>query len=122
MRSGITRLQSFDNASLLADQVFSGSTQIPVTSDSSQAVVITLDRQLATTGRVLALEIGLFQTDSRSDQTLFIRPLETIGDVYAQNARIRYKLANRKDLSLFTPTTGATLYIKKVWDMGGLFS
>jgi len=111
------------NASLLADQVFSGSTQIPVTSDYTQAVLIAFDKQIASYGRMLALEIGTYQADSRNDQTFFVRIMPTLGYINGLNARVGYRiLADRTGLYLHTNTTGATLYIKKIWDMGGLFS
>ena len=122
IESAIDTLQT--NASLLAEQVWSGNIEVPHYQDPSGSLEVPLSKQVAS-GSVLAIRVSRSASDSRNDQVLFISANISLG--YA-----RYCSASDTLFGYYTPDSGNkfyifsrdasySFYIKSIWNMSGLF-
>ena len=122
IETAIDALQT--NASLLAEQVFSGNIEVPYAQDLSGSIEVPLSKQVAS-GSVLAIRVSRTASDPRNDQVLFISANRSLG--YA-----RYCSASDTLFGYYTPDSGNkfyifsrdasySFYIKSIWNMSGLF-
>ena len=120
IETAIDALQT--NASLLAEQVFSGNIEVPHFQDPSGSLEVPLSKQVAT-GSVLAIRVSRSASDSRNDQVLFISANRSVG--YARYCSASdtlfgyYTLGNK--FYIDKRDASPSFYIKSIWDMSGLF-
>ena len=121
IESAIDTLQT--NASLLAEQVFSGNIEVPYSEDPfSGSIEVPLSKQVAS-GSVLAIRVSRSASDSRHDQVLFISANRSEGYVRycsSTDTLFGYYTSGNK-FYIFKRYTSPSFYIKSIWDMSGLF-
>ena len=120
IETAIDALQT--NASLLAEQVWSGNIEVPHYQDPSGSLEVPLSKQVAT-GSVLAIRVSRSPSDSRNDQVLFISANRSVGYARycsASDTLFGYYTSGNK-FYIDKRDASSSFYIKSIWDMSGLF-